>query len=53
MTARLGAVIESALRAPGVVAAVLTDSAGHAIEGASCTEGDLATAARSGADMLK
>ena len=53
MTARLGAVIESTLQAPGVVAAVLVDSSGFAIEGASWTEGDLATAARSAIDMLK
>ncbi len=53
MTARLGAVIESTLQAPGVVAAVLVDSAGLAIEGASWTEGDLATAARSASDMLR
>ncbi len=53
MTARLGAVIESLLSAPGVVAAVLADATGHAIEGASCTEGDLATAARSASEVLK
>lgn len=52
MTARLVAVIESLLSAPGVVAAVLADATGHAIEGASCTEGDLATAARSASEML-
>jgi predicted regulator of Ras-like GTPase activity (Roadblock/LC7/MglB family) len=53
VTARLAAVIESTLSAPGIVAAVLVDSAGHAIEGASCTEGDLAAAARSASGMLK
>lgn len=53
MTVRLGAVVESPLKAPGVVAAVLVDSAGHAIEGASCAEGDLAAAARSASEMLK
>jgi predicted regulator of Ras-like GTPase activity (Roadblock/LC7/MglB family) len=53
VTARLGAVIESTLSAPGVVAAVLVDSAGHAIEGASCADGDLAAAARSASDTLK
>jgi predicted regulator of Ras-like GTPase activity (Roadblock/LC7/MglB family) len=53
VTARLDAVIESTLQAPGVVAAVLADSSGFAIEGASWTEGDLATAARSAIEMLK
>lgn len=53
MTARLGAVIESTLRAPGVVTAVVVDSAGHAIEGGSWTQGDLAATARSASDTLK
>lgn len=53
MTARLGAVIESTLRAPGVVTAVIVDAAGHAIDGASRADGDLAAAARSGSDILK
>ena len=52
MTARLGALIDSTLQAPGITAAVLADSAGHAIEGASRTDGDLAAAARSATDML-
>lgn len=53
MTARLSAVIESTLKAPGVVMAVIVDAAGHAIEGASCADGDLAETARSASEMLK
>lgn len=48
----LGAVIQSTLQAPGIVAVVLADAAGLAIEGASCADGDLAGTARSASDML-
>lgn len=53
MTARLGTAIESLLQIRGIVAAVFVDSAGHAIEGASCADDDLAAAARSAREILQ
>jgi predicted regulator of Ras-like GTPase activity (Roadblock/LC7/MglB family) len=42
MTSRLGVVLESAMKAPGVMASVLVDPDGSVIETASNVEGDLA-----------
>lgn len=53
MLARLGVVIESAMKVPGVVAAVLVNPDGHVIECASQAEGDLASAGASANQMFR
>jgi predicted regulator of Ras-like GTPase activity (Roadblock/LC7/MglB family) len=53
MPARLGVVIESAMKVPGVVAAVLVNSDGHVIECASWAESDLASAGAFASQMFR
>lgn len=52
MTSRLGVVLESALKAPGVVASVLVDSDGCVIETVSNVDGDLAVSGALARQML-
>ncbi len=53
MTSRLGVVLDSAMKLPGVVAAVLADSEGSVVEGASRVEDDLAASGTAASQMLK
>lgn len=53
MTSRLSVVLESAMKAPGVVASVLVDLDGRVIEAASNMEGDLAVSSALASQMLR
>ncbi len=53
MTSRLGVVLESAIKSPGIVASVLVDSNGSVIETVSNLEGDLAVSGALACQMLK
>lgn len=53
MTSRLGVVLESAMKLPGVVAAALADSEGCVVESASWLEDDLAASGTAASQMLK
>lgn len=53
MASRLGVVLESAMKAPGVVASVLVDFDGSVIEAASTVEADLAVSGALARQMLR